>query len=197
MHNAPSTSGVTPKKTEFKSVFHGLKRKYPWDRNFSCTNCDVTCRSQGELNQHFLDTHGAFVCSICDKKCKTISTMHMHKYEHGDRSNFKKCDDCEKSFLFESQLKTHRKIHLTALEHQCTKCSKWFKNKGEVDKHQAVHSRKVWKCQKCTYECNDPQNLRAHQFKHGDNTHYTCKKCSKGFNYYMQYKRHVNRQKCT
>ena len=143
LRGKPSTSEDTEKRAEFKSVFHGLKCKYPRDRNFPCTKCDVTCKSQGELNQHFLDTHGSFICSVCNKKCNTISAMWMHKYEHGDRSRFKKCADCDKLFPFESQLKTHREVHLTALEHQCTKCGKWFKSKGEVDKHQAVHSGKT------------------------------------------------------
>ena len=128
--------------------------------------------------------HGAFICSICSKKCNTVSAMRMHEYEHGDESKLKKCTDCGKTFPFDSQLKTHRKSHLTALEYQCSKCNKWFKNKGEVDKHQAMHSGKMWTCDKCDYECHDPKNLKAHQHKHGDNICYICNKCSKGFNFY-------------
>ena len=80
----------------------------------------------------------------------------MREYEHGDKQDKDKCVDCGKGFAFASQLKSHCKTHLTALEHQCGKCNKWSKNKGEADKHQAVHSGKVWTCDKCDYECNDP-----------------------------------------
>ena len=136
------------------------------------------------------------MCSICSKHCKTISAMRMHEYEHGDIHDCNKCVDCGKGFPFASQLKTHRKSHLTALEHQCGKCNKWFKNNGEADKHQAVHSGKVWSCTKCDYRCNNPRNLKAHQFKHNDTNRYTCDKCKKSFKYYMQYKRHKNNPEC-
>ena len=53
----------------------------------------------------------------------------MHEYEHGDKSDFKTCEDCGKSFPFKNQLKVHRKSHLTAKEHQYSKCSKCFKIK--------------------------------------------------------------------
>ena len=95
-----------------------------------------------------------------------------HNYKHSEKTRKYPCDDCDKRFPFVSQLKLHRKKHLTALEHMCTQCNKWFKNRGKLTKHLVSHSGKVWHCQKCTYTCNDPRNLRAHMHGHGDKTRF-------------------------
>ena len=118
--------------------------------------------------------------------------MRKHAYEHFDKVDKFKCADCNKAFPFESQLHTHRKVHLSALEHHCICCKKSFKSKGELLKHQNVHSGKTWICQKdgCDYSCQDPRNLCAHMFSHGDKTRYMCGTCNVGFNHYMQLKCH-------
>ena len=120
----------------------------------------------------------------------------MHEYKHRDKDDFKTCVDCGKSFPFEGQLKVYRKSHLTALEHQCSKCNKCFKNKGDAVKHQAVHSGNIWKCDKCDYKCKDPRNLKAHKHTHGDKTRYCCPKCNHGFNHYIQWKHHKSLPAC-
>ena len=59
------------------------------------------------------------------------------------------------------------------------------------------HSNQDWSCEKCKYVTDDPQNLKAHVIgTHGDNTRYRCKSCSKGFNHYMQLKRHLQSDTC-
>ena len=183
-----STPASTPTgKPAFQSVFHGLKRKHQRNCNFQCTDCDTVCKSQGALNQHFLSNHGNLKCSMCDQQCKTISAMRMHEYEHRNKDDFESCEDCGKSFPFESQLKVHRKSHLTALEHQ---------NKGEAVKHQAVHSGNIWNCDMWEYEYKNPRNLKAHKNTHGDKTRYCCPKCNCGFNHYMQWKCHKSLPAC-
>ena len=86
----------------------------------------------------------------------------MHLYDHSERAKKNLCEDCDKQFPFPSQLKTHRKVHLTAKEHECQQCFKRYKNSGELTKHLAVHSKKIWTCTKCKYTCKDPRNLKAH-----------------------------------
>ena len=121
-----------------------------------------------------------------------MSALKKHAYDHTDKGKAFQCQDCIKLFPFASQLKSHRKVHLSALEHHCIHCNKSYKSHGELVKHQNVHSGKQWKCQHdgCAYSCNDPRNLQAHMHSHGANTHYHCDSCNKGFNFYMQLKRH-------
>ena len=183
------------KKCGLKMTMHGIiKRKRK--RKFSCKKCNFAGTSQGEINRHFLNDHGSLSCTICGKQCKTISSMRKHNYEHSEKVGKYSCDDCDKRFPFASQLKLHRKKHLTALEHMCIHCNKWFKNRGELTKHLVSHSGKIWHCQKCKYTCNDPRNLRAHMHGHGDKTRYKCPKCTRGFNFYQQLKRHRSLKTC-
>ena len=177
-------------KMEFKMVRHGIKRKYRRECNFKCTICDFAIDSQGKLNVRHLQTHGTIKCAVCSKECATVSGYRMHLYEHSDKANRKTCDDCDKSFTFASQLKSHYKVHLTALEHQCQTCFKHFKNKGKLEKHVVSHSGKVWTCRDCKYTCSDPRNLKAHSFRHEERLRYSCTICNKGFKYYEQMKRH-------
>ena len=184
-------------KGYFKTTQHGLKRPRKRLRNFPCSKCKFTGTSQGELNSHFLDKHGELQCSKCPKKCATISAYRKHQYDHSDLATKYPCADCNKSYAFSSQLKNHRKLHLTALEHGCIHCPKHFKRKGELVKHLVTHGKKMWCCSKCTYSSKDPRNVKAHMHSHGNKTRYQCVKCKEGFNHYMQWKRHREKDDCT
>ena len=185
------------KKYVFKSKsFELIKRKR--SRVFKCTMCDTTEKSQQCINNHFRQAHSLLSCETCNKTCNMVSALRKHMYEHSDIATKYKCKDCTKGFPFESQLKSHHKIHLTCLEHQCIRCQKSYKSKGKLTKHLVTHANKSWKCQSpgCDYKCIDPRNLRAHMHKHGDGTRYKCTNCNKGFNFYEQLKRHCTKT-CT
>ena len=183
-------------KPYFKTTSYELY-KYKCERIFKCLNCEETARLQKKINEHYRDNHGRLTCGTCNKSFNTLSALWNHGYEHSDKAGKYPCEDCEKSFPFPSQLKSHHKVHLTALENYCLHCTKSFKNKGKLTKHQSVHTNEKWKCQSpnCAYVCNDTGNLKAHRFSHGNNTRYVCSLCNKGFNHYMQIKCHKN--KCT
>ena len=185
------------RKMEFKtSKTIGIKCKYRRKHNFSCDKLEFTDSSQGGLNTHYLDKHGKLSCPECGKTSVTLSGYRMHLYDHSERASKYSCDDCDKRFPFLSQLKTHRKVHLSSKEHECQQCFKRYKNSGELTKHLAVHSNKTWKCEKCKYTCKDPRNLKAHRHTHGDSTRYFCDKCKSGFNHYQQLKRHRIKNDC-
>ena len=140
------------KKYVFKSKsFELIKRKR--SRVFKCTRCDTTEKSQQCINNHFWQAHGLLSCETCDKTCNMVSALRKHMYEHSDIATKFKCKDCNKGFPFKSQLKSHRKIYLTCLEHQCIRCQKHYKSKGELTKHLVTHRNKTWKCQSpgCDY----------------------------------------------
>ena len=178
-------------KGYFKTTRYELF-KYKRSRVFKCLSCDTTKTSQRKINEHYRLKHGNLKCELCDKICLTVSSLRKHMYSHSDKANKHPCADCNKSFPFASELKSHRKTHLEGLEFHCLHCKKSFKNKGELTKHQSVHSGKEWTCEEagCEYSCNDPRNLRAHMFKHSYKLRYKCTKCAKGFKYYQQLKRH-------
>ena len=192
----PDITDVTP-KGKLVTVHHRLKRIYKRKRKFNCEHCAFKASSQGELNRHHIKKHGILKCAICSYQARTPSAYRKHMYEHCDEKLAKhQCKDCDEKFPFASQLKHHRIKHLKEPQHQCITCKKWFKNKGDLSKHVVKHTDKKWYCNKCKYKTDDPRNLKAHRHSHGDNTRYSCKKCSKGFNHYMQLKRHLQKNSC-
>ena len=66
LREEPGSSNTTPGnmtgKATFQSVFHGLKHKHQHNHNFQCSSCDDICKSQGELNKHYLSNHGNLKC---------------------------------------------------------------------------------------------------------------------------------------
>ena len=178
-------------KPYFKTKSFALY-KYKRSRIFKCIDCTFTGKSQKEMNTHYRETHGKLTCPKCDNEFNTISALRKHEYEHTDRARKHPCDDCEKAFPFSSMLKSHRKVHLTALEHHCLHCEKSYKSSGELVKHQNVHSNKTWYCKEngCGYYCHDPRNLRAHMFNHKTDLRYQCSNCNKSFKWYEQLKCH-------
>ena len=122
---------------------------FKWKRSrvFKCLGCEQTETSQQHINKHYHEEHGLLLCDICHKTCNTVSALRKHRYEHSDKANRFSCQDCNKSFPFKSQLKSHCKVHLSALEHHCLLCKKSYKNVGELTKHMNVHPSKTWKCQ--------------------------------------------------
>ena len=88
---------------------------FKWKRShvFKCMECDQTETSQQRINKHYREEHGLLLCDICNKTCNTVSALRKHHYEHSDKVNRYSCQDCNKSFPFESQLKNHRKVHLS------------------------------------------------------------------------------------
>ena len=158
-------------KPYFKTTTYELV-KYKRSHVFKCLQCAHTETSQKRINCHFPESHGLLECPTCGKRCNTISALKNHAYDHSDKSHKHACKDCDHAFPFQSQLKSHRKVHLVALEHHCIHCNKSYKSSGELVKHQSVHSGKKWKCQHpdCKYECFDPRNLCVHMHSHGKNT---------------------------
>ena len=101
--------------------------KYEHKHIFKCVKCGRKEWSQKDINNHFKDSYDYLTCDKCEKQFVTISATHKHAYEHTEKASLNTCKDCGKTFPFPSQLQTHRKVHLTALEHHCIRCNKSFK----------------------------------------------------------------------
>ncbi|XP_032591815.1 zinc finger protein 808-like isoform X1 [Drosophila grimshawi] len=77
------------------------------------------------------------ICSICNKKCKTISLLRKHLCSHSDARPFA-CTQCPTSFQFNSHLKRHMRGHTGERPYQCPFCPQTFARsdycRGHMDK---------------------------------------------------------------
>ena len=156
--------------------------------------CEQTETSQQHINKHHHEEHGLLSCDICQKTCNTVSALRKHCYEHSDKVNRFPCQDCNKSFPFKSQLKSHRKVHLSALEHHCLLCKKKKATKMRVSLLNTwmfilakpgrvslkIANMNVRIHETCVVICIITKNQ----------SWYKCERCGNGFNFYQEIKRH-------
>ena len=92
---------------------------------------------------------------------------------HGSEKNFK-CEhsNCTKSFKNAKQLRNHRRIHRS---HESN--GKTIKSKKVAPIVLSTNGKR-FSCTSCSYETNDHNSYRRHNFKHSDVSMYKCPFCS-------------------
>ena len=149
-----------------------------------------------------------YKCAECDyvSQRRTRWTEHMGRV-HGfiterDLERQKKpefpCDQCDKSFIFEKDLKRHMRIVHTAVSYFCSTCQKTYKSKYVYDKHIATHEegyvQPMFCCQLCPRSFTTKFML-AHHIKSehlGIKKTYLCPTCGKSFSQIRSYRQHAN-----
>ena len=80
----------------------------------------------------------SFKCRICDQECENLIELKNHKKEHESLLPKFKCDECDKIFLKEKQLKEH--ISQKHKTYPCKECEKVFDYEVNLENHiKAVH----------------------------------------------------------
>ena len=104
-----------------------LARNHKPKCKFSCVACPQKFVTNGELNDHFKNSHLPLTCSDCKKLFLTPSAFEKHKYTH--YKFMFECGDCNKGFHFKSELSAHRRTHILAQGLVCfhANCGKRFK----------------------------------------------------------------------
>ena len=182
---------------KLNTVHFGLRRRKRV-RTYRCQikNCDHSCKSMRELNEHHMKNHDKVQCIGCEKTFNTPSSMKRHAYCHGELPFV--CDVCNEGFAFKSELAFHHTVHRKVSSFHCVSkgCGKSFKSSNELNKHAQKHSGVTWECGKCDYSTDDRRNLRAHNKKHLLVGTHKCIPCVKSFHYFMQLKRHRTKPEC-
>ena len=142
-------------------------------------------------NQHCLDNHPPLPCPDCARIFISPRTLAKHRYTHAEYMY--ECADCGHGFTFNSQLESHRKVHLKMAGFVCfkPKCGKRFKRESELNAHLIVHDKKEIKCDHCDYSNPDIRNVCAHMKVHSDRLPYHCPICQKGFKWQQQKQWHL------
>ena len=100
-----------PSKSRKKRVF--VTRcvdlcKYRRKRSYRCPVCKAKYETQGQLNDHYRETHKSVKCRKCQISFSTLSTLSCHMYTHCESRKFCRCGA---GYYFNSELRIHKLTH--------------------------------------------------------------------------------------
>ena len=149
---------------------------------YKCTECEYTSQRRTRWTEHMGRVHG-FITE------RDLERQKIPEFQ---------CDKCEKSFIFEKDLKRHTRIVHNAVSHFCSVCEKTYKSKYVYDKHVATHEegyvQPMFQCQVCPRSFTTKFML-AHHIKSehlGIKKTYLCPTCGKSFSQIRSYRQHAN-----
>lgn len=93
--------------------------------------------------------------------------------------NAYQCDQCQRTFKFQSWYTNHKTTHSVVGIHQCNYCPKTFKRKDNLKRHFLSHFGDVnYDCTQCGQPFNLKFNLAMHmKMKHAQVILHKCSKC--------------------
>ncbi|XP_008844294.1 zinc finger protein 174 isoform X2 [Nannospalax galili] len=92
-----------------------------------------------------------------------------HQAAHSVKKPYK-CDDCGKSFTWNSELKRHKRVHTGERPYTCGECGNCFGRQSTLKLHQRIHTgEKPYQCSQCGKSFRQSSNLHQHhRLHHGD-----------------------------
>jgi KRAB domain-containing zinc finger protein len=158
-------------------------------QNFYCKICDKIFLDKIKFNNHmkahenFDYDNGELKCKICRFKSESLNGFQLHfKLVHEILPKSFECEICKKKFSSASNLKVHKKNHMSKIKFQCDLCPKTFKSKIGLLAHltqKHASNTKVLRCKTCSYETKLRDGLKRHEKIH--NKTLKCPKCDKKF----------------
>ncbi|KAM4633098.1 uncharacterized protein ACJ7VT_015606 isoform 2-T2 [Polymixia lowei] len=156
-----------------------------------CGLCGKHFDSTENLKLHF-EAHNT--CSICSKKCCSISKLERHMRVHTRQKPFS-CSVCEKCFSRTDILKIHMRSHTGEKPFSCTFCEKGFSLKDGLNKHLRCHTgEKPFSCSLCGQRFSVKSCLQKHMIVHTGEKPFSCSVCGKRFGqkYYLKTHRRLH-----
>ena len=192
---ADSSSTSSPKKGTISIMIHTLKKKMN-PRKYKCKICSVVLDSVHELTTHHQTNHNILYYSICKRAFNNPLSLTRHEYEHKHKDL--QCPKCDRTFMFESQVKAHMFSHCTNPSFFCVhpNCGKAFFNESDLTRHSKRHNGKYYQCLDCPYKDTDKRSYDSHPLSHSRIAKYKCEACSKEFVFNTQKRRHLKDGKC-
>ena len=153
--------------------------------------------------EHYEERDGLFYCKFpdCDYKepFKTLGGCKNHqlRFHTEEEEKFFKCQFCDSKFA-SNQLRNKHQNLIHNKRYACSKCDKVFSEKTRLIIHSRIHSGiKPYKCDECSFKCNQKDNLRLHkEFKHPElgiqHKKFSCHICSASFLTNGNLKRHLS-----
>ena len=146
-------------------------------QKFPCLHCHKEMPSAWSLHLHTKRRHTrveAHICPICNKSVSDRSGLRYHMAkQHGDDSNslgsnisYQHCDQCDKKYCSQSDLKKHQLAVHAGQRWTCGLCGRVYNYKNAYDKHmRSDHAPPGTKfiCEPCGLEFDKGGGLEHHQ----------------------------------
>uniref|UniRef100_A0A3Q4AIR3 Uncharacterized protein n=1 Tax=Mola mola TaxID=94237 RepID=A0A3Q4AIR3_MOLML len=131
-------------------------------------------------------------CQVCGKTFLDESRLGKHEKLHSAERPFA-CEICSKAFTTHAHLKEHLKIHTGFKPYRCDVCGKSFIRAPDLKKHERVHSNeRPFACQMCDKAFKHKSHLKDHERRHRGEKPFVCRSCTKAFAKASDLKRHEN-----
>ncbi|XP_055875602.1 oocyte zinc finger protein XlCOF6-like isoform X3 [Biomphalaria glabrata] len=175
-------------------------------KRFTCNICAKTFASRNSIKIHVFTHTGEkpFQCDVCNRKFTLSHFLTRHKLVHSSEKPFV-CNICGESFKQPSSLGSHKSRKHNDLrqsfkdagqrkQYACSFCRKMFSRPYCVKKHELIHTRKQFPCDKCDQNqqnksCTCYLNLHTNsKFKEKK---FACNLCAKKFTFLRSLKSHV------
>ena len=168
--------------------------KHSTVRSHKCDVCEKAFKRKSELNSHMQIHSGIkYNCDECNFVTSSKMCVRTHVRRMHQRDFRYKCDECEKSFMSNCELKDHKTSHLGTKSFICEICGKAYLQKSYLVAHKrGVHGvvQKILKkdhlCTICNKSFASEYILRNHAGVHSRK--FLCTQCGKEFatNYGLQ-----------
>ncbi|XP_058149268.1 PR domain zinc finger protein 5 isoform X1 [Dasypus novemcinctus] len=165
------------------------------DATFVCKadSCGKRLKSKDALKRHQENVHTGdpkkkLICSVCNKKCSSASSLQEHRKIH----EIFDCQECMKKFISANQLKRHMITHSEKRPYNCEICNKSFKRLDQVGAHKVIHSEdKPYKCKLCGKGFAHRNVYKNHKKTHSEERPFQCEECKALFRTPFSLQRHL------